>query len=652
MGDKSILNQPIKVGNLVFKNRIMMPAMGTGMAGINGEVTHQMIEYYEERACGGAGAIIMEITCVDNPIGRAGFTQLCIDKPQYLAGLRELSEAIQSHGCCALIQLHHAGRQTMEIITGEQPVAPSPVACRFMRSEPRELDIEGINRIRNKFVAAALFAQQAGFNGIELHAAHGYLLSQFLSPYTNRRCDEYGGNTEKRVRLLHEIIGDIKRMVPGFIVGVRFNVCDFVPGGIEVEEGIKIARLLEKAGADLLNVSCGIYESGQMCIEPASFDEAWRISLAAAVKKEVKIPVVGGGVIRHPETAEKILASKQADLVWVGRGMIADPCWAEKATSPKKPTIRPCISCNTCIDTVNKGLHLRCTVNPMVGREHRLRKSLNINNIKVMVIGGGPAGIQAALSLDKAGCSVVLVEKGKIIGGQLNIAGIPPYKDKLVWLKEYLVKEIGKSDVKLQMETEFTEKLLDEYKPDVLVIATGARPIMPEIPGINSTAVSSFEKVLDGSLLLEGKQVLIIGGGSVGCEVAEYLALHNNSVTIIEKERQIAMGVENMTRLELLQRLKKAGIKTRRGFIPSLIDGNKVYIKKVKNNSEEVLEADNVILACGYRSQDMLAEAVGAKVRKVYVIGDALKPRSIGEAIYEGEMVAHNMQFMINNNLL
>lgn len=640
----SALGQAGQIGPIKLKNRIVMPAMGTGLGTVNGEVSPQMIDYYTARAAGGAGMIIVEIACVDSPGGRGSLTQLRVDHPRYILGLNELSEAIQSYDCRAMLQLHHAGRQTGSGLTeGNQPVAPSAIACKLMREMPRELSLDEIAGIEKKFVTAAFYAYKAGFDGIELHAAHGYLLHEFLSPYTNKRSDEYGGTTENRSRLLLDIIRKIKQKFPQLVVGVRLNMEDFVPGGLELQEGIEIAALVEAAGADIINVTCGIYESGQNNIEPASYSEGWRIYMAEAVKNRIKIPIIAGGVIRHPDYADELIKSGKTDFVWVGRGMLADPQWANKALSGQAERIRPCLSCNHCIGRSFAGVHIRCAVNPYATREWRLPVISGLEGRKVMVVGGGPAGMQAALSLAEAGASVDLLESNDSLGGLLNIASEPPHKERLAELVKYLITELKEAQVKVHLKTEFTPALLPDYNPELLVMANGARPIIPTITG-KSSRLSSLEDILSGKLQIQGEKVAIIGGGSSGCELAEFLADRGNEVTIIEQAAQLALGLENMTRLDLLTRIKAKGIGSKTAATVKEMKENELIIYRQKDAQEESLLVDRIILACGYIADQKFYEAVKEQVENVYIIGDASKARGVKEALEEAVMVAYRFK--------
>ena len=635
---------PGKIGSLLIKNRVVMPSMFTNLASIDGTVTERMLQYYSARARGGVGLIIVEVANIDFPSGKQGFNELRIDEPRFLAGLNELVEGIHAYQTKAFIQLFHAGRQTTPLITqGHQPVAPSPIACRVIGFTPRELTQEEIQQLEDKFVTGAINAKLAGFDGIELHAAHGYLLSSFLSPFSNKRRDAYGGSLENRMRFLLKIIDRIRETVGEMPISVRFNASDFLSGGIELEEGVEIAQRLEEAGIDALNVSSGMYESGLTSIESVSYEEGWRVYLAEAVKKAVSIPVIAGGVIRTPQTAETVLEEGKADFIFIGRGLLADAEWANKARAGKIEEIRPCVSCNTCINRDFLGLQIRCAVNPYTGREARFRMTKTTNPKRIWIIGAGPAGLQAAIALSNKGHRVELIEKGDQLGGLVNLAQLPLYKCRLGQFKEYLIREVNKRPIKVKLNTTFDQNYVQDNPPDMIVLATGSIPIIPDIRGLDQIEVYAIEDILMYSSSIRNKKFIVIGGGRNGCEVAEVLATKGNEVTIIEMKETLAEDMEKKNRRDLLNRLKAHQIYWLVNHQVVGVENGKVIALDLKSQVEVTLEADGVVPAAGYTPENTLYETITEWGPEVRIIGDALRVRGIEAAIFEGEMLAYSI---------
>jgi 2,4-dienoyl-CoA reductase-like NADH-dependent reductase (Old Yellow Enzyme family)/thioredoxin reductase len=633
------------IGGLEIQNRIVMPAMGTALGGFDGRVTDDMIEYYRARAMSGPGIIVVEVACVDAPAGRALLNQIRIDHQRYLSGLSRLAEALKSGGSRAFIQLHHAGRQTNTLITdGIQPVAPSALPCRVSGSKPREATAEDIEDIKKKFIMAGVFAKQAGFDGVEIHAAHGYLLSGFLSPFTNRRTDGYGGSTGNRARIVVEIIGGIRSWCGGgLVIGIRFNMKDFLTGGIEEDEGEAIAGILEKAGADYLSVSSGMYESGHVSIEPQSFGEGWRLGLAERVKKSAGIPVFGGGVIRHPDFAEKAIAGGKADFLFVGRNQIADEKWAEKARKGQADKIRPCLSCNHCLDRTTKSLHIGCAVNPHAGRELRLGKLLRADYPgRILVVGGGPGGMWSAVLLSGMGHAVTLVESRPQLGGMLVPGSRPPHKERIGEFREYLVGRLRESGTRVLLDTVLDGKLIKELSPHAAVIATGGRPrTLPVLSGA-SRVIDSADLLMDGETVT-GRTAVVIGGGSTGCEAAAYLAKLGNEVHLLEVAEDLAAGMEILNRMSLVLSLRKAGVKIYTGAVISGAEGYEIRFKN-KSGDAEKITADIIVSSLGIEPDRSAADLAEGSVKNVFVIGDAGRPGSIAAALYDAEIAARRIQ--------
>ncbi|MEW6622861.1 MAG: FAD-dependent oxidoreductase [Bacillota bacterium] len=640
------LFEPGKIGNLNLRNRLIMPAMGTNMANEIGGITPALIHYYRERAKGGVGLIIVEIASVDNPQGNAIANQIGLHDNSYIAGHNELVEAVKEHGAKIVVQLHHAGRQTNPGSTrGMQPVAPSAVPDPTTDIVPRELTISEIEQIIDKFIQGAIRAQHAGYDGVELHGAHGYLIAQFMSRATNKRTDLYGGDLNGRMRFPVEIIKGIKQATGGVLpILFRFSADEFIDGGINLDEAKQIARILQDAGVDALDVSSGTYASMHTILEPMNYVEGWRAYLAEAVKKEVHIPVIAVGVIRSPETAEALLSEGKADFIAVGRTLIADPEWPLKVMEGRTEDLRKCITCNIgCVgERVLKGLHVRCTVNAVAGREHEypfIPTAYNPRNY--VVIGGGPAGMEAARVLAASGHKVTLFEKDTQLGGQVRIACVPPGKNKIRWSIDYLQHQIYKLGVDVRLNTEANAEKIHGMDVSAVIMATGAAPIIPDLAGARNPNVTTAWDVLAGNYEV-GDRVAVVGGGSVGCETALYLKYKGVDTVVLEMEDELAVDSEPISRMALLAELAKAGVRTAPGYYVHTIkhDGVVAIDKQWK---EHWYPCSHIVLSVGAAPINHMEWEFKQRGYRVIVVGDAKKPAKLYQAIADAFMTAQRL---------
>lgn len=631
---------PGQIGTVRVKNRLVMSPMLVGFATMDGRVSDTLLDYYEARARGGVGLIIVEAACIDSPEGKEGLGQLEMNTPDCIEGLEKLAQRINKHDCRAFIQLFHAGRQTSQRITGVQPVAPSAIACSAMRELPRSLSLEQIKQLEQQFVKAASYAYRAGFDGIEIHAAHGYLINQFLSAHTNQRRDLYGGSLENRIRLLLDIVTGVKQDMPELAVSVRLNIDDFVPGGLQPDESIEISLRLEQAGTDVIHCSCGTYESGLTSIEPASYQEGWRVPLAEQVKKHLHIPVIAGGMISNPAFANQVIKENRADFIFLGRSLMADPDWLVKASQGKSQEIRPCIRCNNCISSHFIGSPVSCTVNPAVGREgqYGVVKPLQAETKrKVHIVGAGPAGMQAGITLDSMGFEVSIFDKEDKAGGLMNLAGLPPHKGRILELRDYMLGQLKAAGVEMVYNYPYGMEQMRLLRPDIMIVATGSVPMLPDIEGaVNSI---NIEQVFKGEVVPRESRIVVIGGGSNGCEVADYLLQYGNHITILEKSPYLAADMEKKNRRVLLNHLRDSQVVSHsKCRVNRILPGMVEFIDA--DGEEHQLAADYIIMAVGYSSRNELYLQARQEHAHIFIAGDAFRVRGFKSAILEGEMVA------------
>ena len=622
----------LSISGLTIKNRLVVSPMVTVYCDTDGMATERFIAYHETKAKGGWGMIIVEDYAVD-PLGR-GFWTPGLWKDEQIPSHAELTGRVHRAGTKIIAQIYHAGRQTSSGLIGQQPVSASPLPCPAMGEIPRELSIAEIKKIVSQFGDTALRARKAGFDGVEVHGAHGYLIAQFMSPYSNKRCDAYGGPLENRLRFPLEIIADIREKCgPDFMIDFRISADEKVPGGRAIVETKAIAIRLEKQGVDLLHISAGTYESPWAIVPPMNVHPGWIVDDAAEVKKVVSLPVITVGRINDPLLAESILLSGKADLIAMGRASLADPDLPNKFAEGRYGDIRLCIGCQQgCREFLRRNEPIRCLVNPTCGYEYRKEFKKAEVPRRITVVGGGPAGMEAARVAALAGHNVTLYEKADRLGGQFATAAIPPAKGELSSYLAWAVGQVEKLGVKIKLKTEYTKEVCRKENPALVIIATGACCSKPPIPGIDGRNVVLAEEVLSGRVSVKQK-VVIAGGGMIGCETATYLASLGRSITIIEMLPAIAADEEYTRRFFLLKMIENKHI----GVLTSAkITGITDKGVSIEQNARSLdIAADTVVLALGMEPNNALAKELEGEVA-LTIVGDALKSRNALEAIREG----------------
>lgn len=628
---------PLRIGAVKVKNRLIMAPMGSNYADEHGQVTEQLIHYYKTRAAGGVGLITVE-GAYPEIRGRVLARQLGLHTDGMIDGLSRLTKHIHQEGAKAAIQILHAGRQTREVVCGQQPIAPSGIPCPVCRETPHELTHSEIEGIIESHAHAALRAQAAGFDAVELHCAHGYLLNQFLSPYANHRTDAYGGSTENRARTVVGIIRQIRNIIdPQMVLGCRMSADEFVPHGLELTESIRIAKILEAAGLDYLSVSGGVYESIQRVIPPIYIPPGSLVHLARGIKKAVGIPVATVGGFTDPEMIEQVLRNEKADLVILGRALLADPDFAAKARQGDLQNIIPCVNCNNCRRRDLRP-QINCMINYQTGREYKPELLPSQTRKTVVVVGGGAAGMEAARIARIKGHDVTLLEKNGRLGGQLNLAALPPGKEKFARVTQYLGKQIRDLGVQVRLNCEANKSTIQALRPTVLIHATGARPEIPDIPGLEQVPYRFARNVLqepetDGL----GQRILILGGGQVGCELAKLLLTDQKTVYMVEIADRLAAEMEAGSRNVLLEALFSWGDHFQPYTSTEFANILSSSVFELRENAQvfELRNIDTIIIAAGSRPCLPLEEDASL-AQRTYIIGDANQPRSALEAIHEG----------------
>lgn len=646
-----------QIGQIEIKNRLIMTAMGVGLGEWEGNVTDEFIRFYQDRARGGAGLIITEIARVNEEHGIGEHDQISLAKDSNIPSWTKLADALHQYDTKVLAQLQHPGKETYTVmLDGKQTVSSSPIPSAMGQQPTRALETEEVESLVKDFGAAAGRAKKAGVDGVEIHAAHGYLIAQFLSAHANKRTDKYGGSLENRQRFLLEIIHEIRKVCgEDYPISVRLSGSEFleaigVKDGTTLEESIQTAIACEKAGADMINVSAGCYETGNTIVEPTSYAQGWKTFLAKEIRKHVSVPVATTGVIRDPEFAEELLKDGTTDFIAMGRSWLADPNWGVKAIEGRSDDIRKCTGCMYCFETagnslVTGGEAAACSVNPRMGRETIYTEELKKDGAgrKVVVIGAGPGGLEAAMVLAKRDFDVTLLEKNEYLGGQMYLSSLPPLKEKMHYFISYAEKQLEDYGVDIRLSTAADEELVKSLNPYAVVIATGSTSVMPRsIKGIDGEHVYTPAEVLTGKSGLGNCRVCIIGSGLTGLETGEYLVEKDCEVSIYEMADTIAPGGFALVSMEETGALAKAGVRMCPGHKLLEIKEDRAIFE---DNAGFIIEepCDAAVISLGVRPVNHLKDEL-ADLPNIFTIGDADKPGRIPQAVAAGYQTAVNLR--------
>jgi 2,4-dienoyl-CoA reductase-like NADH-dependent reductase (Old Yellow Enzyme family)/thioredoxin reductase len=635
------LFEPFEIKGRRLKNRIVMPALASFLIEDDGSITDKTVEHYRRRAAGGPAMVIVEAHAVSEE-GIVSLHQARICDDRFIEGLSRIARVMRSEGAIPAIQIHHSGRQTSSRVIKRKPLAPSNLPCPTISGDVEPLSLEGIQDIITKFGDSAVRAVQAGFELIEIHGAHGYLINQFISKFSNIREDEYGGDTTRRARFAVDIVKEVRRRVGAdFPISFKISAQEFVPGGLDVKESVEILKLLVAAGIDIVQVSAGNDATPEWICQPMFMEKACLADSAAMIKKELRIPVMSVGRINDPIVADAIIREGRADLVCMGRGLLADPEMPKKAQAGKLDDIRICIACNTCMESIFRRGRVECLVNPSLGREKEMEMRPAEKRKKVMVVGGGPGGLHAGWVAAMRGHEVHLYERQSRLGGQLNLGSVTKYKKEILSLIEFHIKQVEKAGIHVHLNSEVTLETVKREEPDVVILSTGATPVLPKVPGIERSTVIGLSDVLNG-VPPEKRKAVVVGGGATGCEVAHHLAEHDSSVTIVEQLPKIASNLESITRKVLLKELRERGVRFLTGRKLSKIEENGVVVTG-EDGTESFIEADAVVIAIGNKPDNTLYEQIQSLGISLYQIGDCLEPRSAKAAISEAATIGRSI---------
>lgn len=644
------LLEPIRIGSMELKNRMAFPPITTAFGASGGCFTNMEIDYMVERARGGSALLFTDGVATDRN------QQLSVDAPlPYLDNDGQISaytrfvDALRNEGVKTCIQLYQAGRQTKLCKTGgREPIAPSACSTSMLGliPFPDALEMTGkeIEEAIRSFALAASRAKCAGFDSVDIDGGAGYLIQQFLSPHTNKRSDAWGGSFEKRMRFALEVVSRVRDVV-GCSYPLVFDLPmeEYVEGGITPDDGLRMARELEDAGIDAFRVHGVLLETYNRMFPTMSSPRGLNAHFGAALKKGLaRAKVMLGQRINTPELAERLLQEGACDIVLLGRALLCDPHFPRKVMAGKVSEIRHCIACNTCVDQLALNKPVRCALNAALGfeREYRIRKTAR--PVKVLVAGGGPAGVEAARAAAMAGHRVILCEKGPELGGQIRIAKVPPYKEELQTLIDDQNAQMEILGVDVRLNTEVDRAYIEKLSPDIVIVATGALPVSPDIPGLDRRNVHAARDVLADPSCIRGSLVVVVGGGTVGAETAETLRKRGKEVTVLEMRDAIAMDMGLFIYLEFVSRMRESGITFVTGATVQEIRQDTVVYRD-RENREQSAKADDVVIAVGYRPDRSLLHALDGIGIRVVSIGDVNSPRRIMDAIHEGFHAARRL---------
>lgn len=637
----------------MLKNRLVMSPMTMNYATEEGLATDKLIHYYVERAKGGVGLIVVEGTFFTAE-GRGYRNQLGLVSEEHVKRLRQLTDMVHrlNNDVKIFIQIHHAGGRANSKVTGLRPVAPSDLPAYPGAEVPRSLTREEVRDLIEAHIEAAIRAREAGFDGVDIHSAHGYLIPSFLSPLSNRRSDEYGGDLSGRSRFLLEVVHGIKkRLGKDFPLTIKVSGDEFIEGGLGLEEMTQVALLSQEAGIDAIMVSAGSVGAKKLGdlnephkilrTLPMMTGHGCLVPLAAHMKQALRIPVITVGRINHPALAEEIIVQGKADLVAMGRPLLADPYLPQKASEGKEDWIRPCIACNEgCYKRIFEQLDIQCSVNPLLGREKEAFPEPEVRGKKIFVVGAGPAGLEAAHAAWERGHRVSVIERSKDLGGQLNLASIPPGRKEIEAFKTFLLNRLKRTEVKVVMGRKAVGSFIKRGRPDGVILATGAQPRSQHIPGVEKIRTMTAWEILSGEKEPEGV-CLVLGAGLVGCETADHLGERGMRVILVEVLPEIAAGADADTKTYFNMRFKEKGVEVYTG---TELLGMERELAVLKQGSEKIrVQIGTLVFAVGAEPNDGLYDELVRAGIKVVKVGDCVKPRGILEAVREGFEAGRNV---------